>query len=87
MSTAVFFDLDGTVVEFTKPYGEVIEETFRACLGYSTPELVETYSEHFFEALMAIEPEPYLTGMQAICTKANSDTAPKRSSLNCASVR
>lgn len=77
MSTAVFFDLDGTVVEFTKPYGEVIEGALRACLGQSTSELVETYTEHFFEALMAIEPEPYLTGMQAVCMKANSDIAPE----------
>jgi putative hydrolase of the HAD superfamily len=77
MSTAVFFDLDGTVVEFTKPYGEVIEETLRTCLGHSTSELVETYNESFFEALMAIESEPYLTGMQAVCAKTNSDTAPE----------
>lgn len=77
MSTAVFFDLDGTVIEFTKPYGEVIEETLTARLGHSTAKLVETYHEHFFEAFMAIEPEPYLTGMQAVCVKTSSDTAPE----------
>jgi putative hydrolase of the HAD superfamily len=77
MSTAVFFDLDGTVIEFAKPYGEVIEETLQAYLGRSTAELVETYNENFFRALMAIEPEPYLTGMQAVCSEINGDTAPE----------
>ena len=77
MSTSVFFDLDGTILEFTKPYGEIIGETFRVCLGGSTPELIETYNENFFEALLAIEPKPYLNGMRAVRAKIDRDTAPE----------
>ena len=75
MSTAVFFDLDGTLLEFTEPYREVIEATLHACLGRSTPTLVETYNETFYEAFVATEPEPYRHGMRAVRAEAESDVA------------
>ncbi|EMA40817.1 HAD family hydrolase [Halococcus hamelinensis] len=77
MSTAVFFDLDGTLLEFTKPYREVIEATLNACLDRSTAALVETYNENFYEAFTAIEPEPYRHGMRAVRAEAESDVAPE----------
>jgi putative hydrolase of the HAD superfamily len=73
MSTAVCFDLDGTLVEFTVPYETILEESFDAALGYSTPELLETYNDAFYEAFLALESEPYLTGMRAVRSACNVD--------------
>ena len=44
MSTAVCFDLDGTVVEFTDPYDAILDGTFDTALGHTEPELIETYN-------------------------------------------
>jgi putative hydrolase of the HAD superfamily len=73
VTTAVCFDLDGTLVEFTRPYAEVLAETFEACLGRSSSRLIEVYNERFFEVLLAVEPEPYLAGMRAVRDAADAD--------------
>lgn len=65
MTTAVWFDLDGTLVRLERPYGQLLEETFEARIGYSSDRLTERYSERFFAALSGTEPDPYLRGMEA----------------------
>jgi putative hydrolase of the HAD superfamily len=37
--TAIFFDLDGTLVQFTRPYGEVLAATFETHLGAAGDDL------------------------------------------------
>jgi putative hydrolase of the HAD superfamily len=55
---AIVFDLDGTLLEFSREYDELLAETFRAVEGESRDEWVEAYSEAFFERFSACEPEP-----------------------------
>jgi putative hydrolase of the HAD superfamily len=76
MSTAVCFDLDGTVIEFTVPYETILDRTFDAALDRSIRGAIETYNEAFYEALSTLEPEPYLAGMRAVCDQTDTDADP-----------
>lgn len=78
MTTAVWFDLDGTLVELDRSYGLLLEETFEARLGRVSNDLVERYSERFFEALADCEPDPYLRGMEAAVAGLDDAPAPAR---------
>lgn len=78
MTTAVWFDLDGTLIELERPYAQLLEETFEARLGYSSNRLTEAYSERFFAALSAVESEPYLKGMAAALEGVEDAPAPGR---------
>ncbi|MCT9094952.1 HAD family hydrolase [Haloarchaeobius sp. HME9146] len=77
MPTAVFFDLDGTVVEFTRDYTAVIEDTLTDHFGSAPEELVETYNEAFYERFMAVEPEPVLGAMKVVCEHAEEPADPE----------
>ena len=73
---AICFDLDGTLVEFDCPYAEIVADVFETHLGKSSPELVETYNEAFFEAFGELVSNPYHDGMAAILDAAEAeDTA------------
>lgn len=67
---AVFVDLDGTLVEFDRPYEEITEAALEAHLGAAPPALVEAYRDAFFDAFDALTPRPYRTGMQAVLSAA-----------------
>lgn len=71
MTTAVWFDCDGTLVELDRPYPQLLEETFEARLGRSSNDLVDRYTERFLRALSGAEPEPYLRGMEAALEPLN----------------
>jgi putative hydrolase of the HAD superfamily len=73
MTTAVFFDLDGTVLEFTQPYGQILGETLEDRLGRSSDELVELADRTFTEAFEALEPDPYLRAMEAVAAEVDRD--------------
>jgi putative hydrolase of the HAD superfamily len=73
MTTAVFFDLDGTVLEFTQPYGQILGETLEDRLGRSSDELVELADRTFTEAFEALEPDPYLRAMEAVAREVDRD--------------
>lgn len=73
MTTAIFFDLDGTVLEFTKPYAQVFGETFEGRLGRSSDDLVELADRTFAEAFEAMEPDPYLVAMEAVAAEVDYD--------------
>jgi putative hydrolase of the HAD superfamily len=74
--TAIFFDLDGTLVEVDGPYEAVPERAIETHLGEATPALVETYSEAFLAAFEALEPAPYEAGMAAVVEAADGDADP-----------
>lgn len=78
MTTAVWFDLDGTLVDLDRPYGQLLEETFEARLGYSSNDLTDRYTERFFAALSATEPDPYLRGMEAALDPVDDAPAASR---------
>jgi len=71
---AVFFDLDGTLLEFTRGYGELLADAFRAVEGEVRPEWVERYDEAFFEVLEDCGPEPYRRGFAAAGADAEPET-------------
>lgn len=73
MTTAVFFDLDGTVLEFTQPYGQILAETLEDRLGRSSDALVELADRTFSEAFEALEPDPYLTAMEAVASEVDRE--------------
>ena len=66
MTTAICFDLDGTLVHLTRDYDEVLADVFETHLGESTTTLVETYDEAFFAAFEAFEENPYRQGMEEV---------------------
>lgn len=55
---AIVFDLDGTLVHFTREYGDVLADAFEAVRGETRAEWVETYDEAFYERFAACEPDP-----------------------------
>ena len=67
---AVFVDLDGTLVEFDRPYEAITGGALEAHLGTAPPALVDTYREAFFDAFDALAPRPYRTGMEAVLSAA-----------------
>ncbi len=73
MTTAICFDLDGTLVHLNRPYDEVLADVFGAHLGASSPDLVGTYDEAFFAAFEALESDPYHRGMEAVLDAATND--------------
>ena len=73
---AVFLDLDGTLVEFDRPYEAIAAAPLEAHLGTSSPALVETYSEAFFAAFEALAPQPYHRGMEAVLDAAGATADP-----------
>ncbi|WP_267641456.1 HAD family hydrolase [Haloarchaeobius amylolyticus] len=76
MSTAVFFDLDGTVVEFTRDYGDVIADALTDHFGHAPDDLIETYDEAFYRRFQAVGPEPVLGAMEEVCEEADADADP-----------
>ena len=73
---AVFVDLDGTLVQFDRPYEALTAATLEAHLGTSSSGLVETYSEAFFAAFGALAPRPYRRGMEAVLDAAGTSADP-----------
>lgn len=66
MTTAICFDLDGTLVRFTEPYESILDATFEEHLGESSTTLLDTYDRAFFVAFRCFEPDPYRLGMEAV---------------------
>lgn len=55
---AIVFDLDGTLLEFSCEYDQLLAETFRAVEGECRDGWPRAYSEAFFERFSACEPNP-----------------------------
>lgn len=73
---AVFVDLDGTLVEFDRPYEEITGAALETHLGAAPPALVETYREAFFDSFDALASRPYRTGMEAVLSAAGAEADP-----------
>jgi putative hydrolase of the HAD superfamily len=67
MTTAVCFDLDGTVTRLTEPYDSLLDGTFEACLGNVDAAWKTHYNERFFEYFEAIVADPYQQAMVDVC--------------------
>lgn len=69
---AVCFDLDGTLLHFTRSYVDVLRDTFRDVTGESRDEWLETYDEAFYRRFQACEPQPVARGFEATLPDADS---------------
>jgi putative hydrolase of the HAD superfamily len=76
VTTAVHFDLDGTLLQFTRPYGTFVAEVLDTHLGRAPDELVEAYDEAFFERFAAMEPAPVRGAMTAVVERAHEQDLP-----------
>ncbi len=56
---AVFFDLDGTLLHYTRDYGDVLADAIRSVEGRVDDGAVEAYNDAFFEAFGARAPDPF----------------------------
>ena len=55
---AIFFDLDGTLLHFTRAYGDVLADAIRSVEGEVPSGALDAYDEAFFEGFGACEPDP-----------------------------
>lgn len=55
---AVCFDLDGTLLHFSRDYVDVLAETFVDVTGDSRESWIETYNEEFFQRFRSHQSDP-----------------------------
>jgi putative hydrolase of the HAD superfamily len=63
---AIAFDLDGTLLHYTREYEAVLSDAFVRVCGEVRDEWLETYSETFYELFLECEPDPVLGGFEAV---------------------
>lgn len=68
---AIFFDLDGTLLHFTKDYDDILKDTFIETCGRCEDDWIESYSTRFFEYFNNFESSPYRKAFQQ--TEAECD--------------
>lgn len=56
---AIFFDLDGTLLHYTRAYRDILADAIREVDGAVREEWLEAYDERFFEILEECGPDPY----------------------------
>lgn len=81
MTTAVCFDLDGTLVEISRPYRSLLKETISAhvdleATGAGPDVLASVYDEAFFSAMDAFDPAPVEAGARAVFDAAGGTGDP-----------
>jgi len=76
MTTAIFFDCDGTLVRFERSYADLLRDVFEAELGDTSDSLLGVYDEAFTAAFEALEPKPVRRGMEAVVGAANAEGDP-----------
>lgn len=74
----IVFDLDGTLLELSRPYEAVLADTFRAVDGTVNEEHIEAYNERFFELLRECEPDPYRRAFAAVSERPDELAAELR---------
>ena len=56
---AIVFDLDGTLLKFTREYENVLRDTFTETVGHSKQEWIDEYNKLFYENFENINERPY----------------------------
>lgn len=69
----VCFDLDGTLLHFTRSYADVLRDAFRDVTGESRDEWLEVYDEAFYKRFQACDPNPVEQGFEAAVPDADVD--------------
>lgn len=73
MTTTVYFDLDGTLLDYTTPFAELFTQTLPTD---ATREMVETYSEQILSGITQVEEDPYRQAFDVVCQEYNLDVKP-----------
>ncbi|QSG04855.1 HAD family hydrolase [Halapricum desulfuricans] len=76
MTTAIFFDCDGTLVRFERSYADLLRDVFEAELGGAPDRYLGAYDEGFSAAFESLEPDPVRRGMEAVLEEAARDGDP-----------
>jgi putative hydrolase of the HAD superfamily len=76
VTTAIFFDVDGTLLRFEGGYEDVLAAAFEAELGTVSDTLLSAYDEAFWAAFEGCEPDPVEQGMAAALDAIERDGDP-----------
>lgn len=63
MTTSVYFDLDGTLLDYTASFSELFAQTLPTDV---TEEMVETYSAHVLSGITELKTDPYQRAFDAV---------------------
>lgn len=74
MTTTVYFDLDGTLLDYSDSFAELFARTVPLNVD---DEMVETYSERVLEALRGVEKRPYRRAFAVVCEEYDLDLDPE----------
>lgn len=69
----IFFDLDGTLLHFTKEYSKIVEDTFEDVQGFCRDGLVESYSKNFFQNFEDFVKNPYTKAFKEVNIDCDAD--------------
>ena len=70
---AIFFDLDGTLLHFTREYREVLRDAVADVVGEAPDGDLEAYDRAFYERFEACEPKPVRTAFAELDVDADPD--------------
>ena len=74
--TAIFFDVDGTLVRWDGEYGAILERAVERVLGRADDELLDYYNERFFEHFGNFADDPYRRAFADGCERFDIDADP-----------
>jgi len=74
MATTVYFDLDGTLLDYEVPFQERFTRTVPVD---PTDEMVETYSDRVLEGITQIKSDPFERAFSAVCERYSLDADPE----------
>lgn len=70
---AVGFDLDGTLLHYTRDYQALLADAMRDVTGAAPSAALDRYEEAFFERFRALDPDPVERAFQDALPEANAD--------------
>lgn len=74
MTTTVYFDLDGTLIDYTAPFSEIFAQT----LPIETSEgMADTYFDEVLSGVEQLKEDPYRRAFEAVRQEYNLDVTPR----------
>jgi putative hydrolase of the HAD superfamily len=76
MTTAIYFDLDGTLLTFEQSYDSIVTEVLADHVE-DPAAAAETFRDAFGRHFEALDPHPYRKGMVAVCERTGVEVDPE----------
>jgi len=73
VTTSVWFDLDGTLLDYTTPFGKLFAQTLPVS---ASDEMVATYSEHVLSGITQMTERPYRRAFERVGREYDLDIDP-----------